>query len=429
MEARVRGVGEVVGEVEAPPSKSYTHRAFVVAALAEGRSKIRDPLRSGDTRATLKGLEALGVRIWDGEEVAIEGTGGRLQAREEVIDCENSGTSLRLLSGLAALDGPVTLTGDESIQKRPMGPLLEALQQLGVEARSLGEGGRPPIVVEGGGIRGGKVEVRGDVSSQFVSSLLIAAPYAQRDVEIVMTTPLRSRPYVDITLDLMEHFGVEGENQGYERFGVAAGQRYQGREYRVEGDYSSSSYFLALGALPGSRVVVRNLSPESKQGDRKILEILEGMGARVRRSEKGVTVEGRGLRGLEVDLGDSPDLLPTVAVLAARAEGRTEIRNVGHARFKETDRLRACALELRKMGAEVEEEEEGLTIVGERLTGARVESYGDHRMAMALTLAGLSAEGTTVIEGVECVGISFPGFFDRVRGLCPGAVELVEPGG
>ncbi|MBI4344317.1 MAG: 3-phosphoshikimate 1-carboxyvinyltransferase [Euryarchaeota archaeon] len=424
MEALVQRVEGVEGAVEAPPSKSYTHRAFVIAALAEGRSTIRRYLKAGDTLSTLKALRAFGVRLEVGEEVAIEGTGGRLKAPPGPIDCENSGTSIRLLSSLAALDGPATLTGDQSIQRRPMGPLLEALAQLGVEARSLKGDGNPPVQVGGGGLRGGRAEIKGDVSSQFISSLLISAPYAREDVELVITTPLKSRPYVDVTLEIMGRFGVDVENRDYRRFIIPAGRRYRGQDYGVEGDYSSASYFLALAPLTKSRVRVGNLNPSSNQGDRQILAILEDMGAEVERSSGGVTVAGGRLEGIEVDLGDTPDLLPTVAVLGARAEGRTVIRNVEHARYKETDRLRACSLELRKLGARVEEARDGLVIEGGSLRGARVESYGDHRMAMAMTIAGLSADGTTIVEGVECVQISFPGFYDLIKGLCPGRVAL-----
>jgi len=425
MVQRPEGIG---GTVTAPPSKSYTHRAYVIAGLALGTSVIRHPLDAADTRATLGGLRAFGIGVEEGAgQVRIHGSGGRLETPPAPLDCGNSGTSIRLLTGVAALDGRVTLTGDESVRKRPMAPLLDALDQLGIEASSEGGAGTPPVTVEGGGLKGGKVRIRGDISSQFISSLLLSAPYAAGDTIIELTTPLRSRPYVDITLDIMERFGVLVENHGYRSFQVAGGSTYKARDYTVEGDYSSSSYFLALAAMYGSEVTVENLFRESVQGDAAILDILEGMGARVRQDEDRAAVKGgQQLRGMTVDLSDTPDLLPTVAALGTVAEGTTEVTNVEHARYKECDRIAACAAEFRKFGAEIEEKRDGLIIrgTGGHPRGAAVDSYGDHRMAMALAVTGLCAEGETVIKGAECVGISFPEFFEKLEEL--GAIIIVK---
>ncbi len=420
MDVIVNKAGEIGGTVPAPPSKSYTHRAFIIAGLARGTSTIRDYLDAADTLATLGGLETFGIGMKKRERVVtIHGMGGRLKTPADIIDCGNSGTSIRLLSGVAALDGEVTLTGDESVQRRPMGPLLEALQQLGVEAYSVMGDGTPPVTIRGGGLVGGTVKIRGDVSSQFISSILISAPYASGDITMEITTPLRSRPYVAITLDIMERFGVSVENHGYQRFQVEGGSSYKAQDYTVEGDYSSSSYFLALAAMTGSEVTVENLFHDSVQGDAAILDILTGMGAEVIREENKVTVKGNSLEGIQVDLSDTPDLLPTVAALGTVAEGTTEIINVEHARYKESDRIAACAAEFRKFGAGIEERKDGLLIkgTGGRLKGATVETYHDHRMAMALAIAGCCAEGETVIRGAECVEISFPEFFERLKGL------------
>ncbi|RMF89755.1 MAG: 3-phosphoshikimate 1-carboxyvinyltransferase [Methanobacteriota archaeon] len=416
MKIKVRGSEIRDFTTRAPPSKSYTHRAYAVAALAEGTSVIENPLRAGDTDSTLAACRAFGVKVSERDDgVEIEGSGGRLKTPAEPIYVGNSGTTIRFFTAIAALDGKVTLTGDSSILKRPMLPLLDALKGLGVTAVSQRGDGRPPVEVRGGSFTGGRTHIRGDVSSQFISALLIASPYAESPVTIELTTPLKSRPYVDVTLDVMKGFGVDVDAAGYSAFTISPGT-YRGRRYAVEGDYSSASYLLALAALSRSTVTVKNLPEGSAQGDRAILELLGEMGCDVERRPGSVTVRGAPLHGIEADLGDTPDLLPTVAALACRAEGMTAIRNIGHARYKETDRLSACAKEFRRFGAEIEEKKDSLVIYGrERLKGAKVNSYGDHRMAMALTVLGAVAEGETILSDAESVDISFPGFYDILR--------------
>ena len=401
---------------KAPPSKSYTHRAYAIASLAKGTSKIKDPLRAGDTDSTLNTCKAFGAAIEEsGDEVVIEGTAGRLKTPPGEIDAENSGTTIRLFTSIAALNGKVRLTGDESIQKRPMQPLLDALSQLGVSAASVKGNGLPPIEVSGGGIQGGEAKIKGDISSQFISSLLIASPYAKKPVTITLTTPLKSKPYVDVTIDIMRAFGIEVENKDYHVFKVPQGV-YMSREYRVEGDYSSSSYLLALGALSNTKITVKNLPKESVQGDRAIFDILKAMGARIKRHGSSITVEGGALEGIEVDLGNTPDLLPTVAALASQSKGKTLVKNVAHARLKESDRISACAKEFSKFGVKTWEGRDFLIIEGGKgLKGARVNSHGDHRMVMALAILGVCAQGGTIIDHAESVGISFPGFFDALK--------------
>ncbi len=421
MEIKVRKIEGIRSSVTAPPSKSYTHRSFIIASLAEGTSRIKNCLRAGDTLATLKACRAFGVKMEENEEIKIHGSGGKLKTPEAAIDCENSGTTIRLVAGMAAIDGEVTLTGDASIQRRPMQPLLDALKQLGVEGCSTN--GTPPIVIKGGNFRGGEAKIRGDVSSQFISSLLIAAPYAENDVRITVTTPMKSTPYVDLTLDIMEKFGVRARNKNYKEFFIEAKRRYREREYEVEGDYSSASYFLALAAMTPSEITVKNLFRDSKQGDRQLLNILKKMGAQVTIKSREVTVKKGELEGVGVNLANAPDLLPTVAALACKAEGETIIRNVEHARFKESDRIAACSSEFSKFGVSIEEKKDGLVIHGTgKLAGAKVNSVdklgrADHRIAMALTIAGLAAEGVTTIENAECVEISYPGFFNALRSL------------
>jgi 3-phosphoshikimate 1-carboxyvinyltransferase len=419
MDYKVSRVQELKGTLTAPPSKSYTHRAFVVASLAEGESRIENYLHAGDTLSTVNACRALGVEINLGSSAArVKGTGGALKTPPRAINCENSGTTIRLVSGMASLDGTATLTGDASLQRRPMQPLLDALGQLGVEAYSSKGNGAPPIVVEGGTFQGGRAELRGDVSSQFISSLLIASPYAREDVEIALTTPLMSRPYIDITLDVMKSYGIGVVNRDYSSFKIASGGRYRGRKYRIEGDYTNASYFLALAALTDSDITVHDLRMDSKQGDRVMLKILSKMGAEVKVGENEVRVIGDELRGIEVDLKDSPDLVPTIAALACKAGGTTVIKNVEHARHKESDRLATCAREFRKFGAEIIEKQDGLVIKGaQRLKGALVESYGDHRLAMSLSILGLAAEGTTTVKGAECASISYPRFFNALESI------------
>ncbi|MBU2559405.1 3-phosphoshikimate 1-carboxyvinyltransferase, partial [archaeon] len=273
------------------------------------------------------------------------------------------------------------------------------------------------VTVEGGNFEGGEAGIRGDVSSQFISSILISAPYGKNDTKIKITTPLLSRPYVDMTRDIMGKFGggVEGD---YETLLVKAGQKYKGTNYRVEGDYSSASYFFALAAMTGSEITVGNLNPDSKQADRMILGIIKEMGASVSVEGNDITVKGNGLKGIEVDLSDAPDLLPTVAALGCRAYGETVIKNVGHARFKETDRIAACTKEFKKFGVEIDEYKDGMSVTGtSELAGSEVKSYKDHRMAMALAVLGACAEGKTVIEEAECIKISYPLFFKSMKNV------------
>jgi 3-phosphoshikimate 1-carboxyvinyltransferase len=401
---------------DAPPSKSYTHRAYAIASLAQGISEIVNPLRAGDTDSTLNACRAFGAEVTEkGENVIIKGTGGSLKTPAHEIDVGNSGTTIRLFASIAALNGRVSLTGDESVQKRPMQPLLDALYQLGAPASSVRGDGCPPVDVLGGGILGGVSRIRGDVSSQFISSLLIASPYSRTPVTIDVTTPLKSRPYVAVTIDIMKGFGMEVENQGFKHFKMKKGA-YHGRRYEIEGDYSSASYFLTLAAISGAKTSIGNLKRESVQGDLAILNILGRMGAKVRVDRDTVVVEGGRLSGIEVDLESTPDLLPTVTAIACAANGRTYIKNIEHARLKESDRVSACAKEFRKFGVKIIEGRDSLKIEGtSRLKGGKVNSHGDHRMVMALSILGTLADGETEIDHAEAVEISFPGFFDLLE--------------
>ena len=420
MDVEIAG-SRVAGTARAPPSKSYTHRAILAAGYGEGAT-VRAALVSADTRATMRAVEAFGGRVErDGRTVRIEGFDGRPAVPDRVIDCGNSGTTMRLVTACAALgDGLTVLTGDASLRSRPHGPLLDAIEGLGGRAESTRGNGQAPLVV-GGPIRGGRVEIPGDVSSQFVTALLMAGAVTEGGIEVALETELKSAPYVEITLELLDDFGVEAGATD-EGFAVAGGQAYAAPDYAVPGDFSSISYLLAAGAVAGADggVVVEGARPGA-QGDSAIVGILDRMGADVRWDRDAGRIEvGRApLAGVEVDVGDTPDLLPTVAALGAVAEGDTRIVNCAHVRHKETDRVSVRATELETLGARVTEEADRLTIHGDdsTLRGAAVEGHGDHRIVMALSVAALAAEGTTTIGGAEHVDVSFPGFFETLADL------------
>lgn len=411
MQFKIEKTARVEGTVKAPPSKSYTHRAFFLAALASGKSKLGNPLYSEDTLASLLTCQAFGSEFDVSDEMCImEGTGGDLKTPVDVLDLKNSGTTLRIATTMASLAPECTvLTGDDSLRTRPMQPLLGALKKLKVTAYSTRNNGMAPLVIKNG-FKGGFTTIQGDVSSQYLSSILISAPYAENPVEVKVTGDFISRPYVEMTRDIMKKFKVKVESE--ENTFHVDHQTYKPREYIVEGDYSSASYLAAAAAILDSEVTIKNLFKDSQQGDKIILDIVEQMGAQVKRKNDRVTVIGSGfLEGITVNLEDSPDLVPTVAVLGVLAQGETHITGAEHARFKETDRLSTTAQELKKMGADIMEKPDGLIINGNKGTihGATVESYGDHRLAMALSLVGLKTGGV-LIKNAQVHNISFPGF-------------------
>ena len=416
MELTVGKAENINGHVNAPPSKSFTHRAILIASLAKGVSKIKHPLYSEDTNATLESCQALGIDIKTNvEECLIMGTGGNFKTPEDILNVRNSGTTLRLMSSAASLAPDYTiLTGDHSLRTRPMQELIQSLEKLGVSVTSSRGNGRAPLIVKGG-FHGGRTSIPGDISSQFISSILITAHYAENPVDLKINGKFISKPYVDITLDIMEEFGVEVESIDMNEFHVEP-QRYKGREYTVEGDYSSSSYLIAAAAVLDSNLTVQNLKSNSKQGDKFILDIVKDMGCEVNLKKNQVNIQGQGrLEGVDVNLENTPDLLPTVAALGAMAEGTTRIYGVEHARFKETDRIHACALELSKLGVSLKENEDGLTIKG-GVKGGVVDSHNDHRMVMALYLIGLKVGGVK-IQNASVYDVSFPNFIEVMERL------------
>lgn len=403
--------------VSIPGSKSYTHRALITSSLAEGVSFLTNALRSEDTLYTAQGLEKMGIKItWEKEGVRVEGQGGSFKKGAENIFLGNSGTSMRFLTALAALrEGRTYLDGSARLRERPMGELLKALSGLKVKAYALKNNGCPPIIVESQGLAGGKVVVKGMESSQFLSALLLVSPYSQRDVVIEVEGHLASQPYVDMTREVMSVFGVEVLGD-FPVFYVRHGQRYTPQNYLIDGDASNASYFWAAAALTKGRLEVANLRPESAQGDLKFLELLQRMGCQIRWKEKGIEVQGAALKGIEADMNAMPDVVPTLAVLGAFAAGETIISNIEHLRYKESDRVKALANELRKMGVKVAEGRDWLRITGGQVHGAEIETYQDHRLAMSFAIAGLVIPGVK-IKGEECVAKSFPDFWDKLKEL------------
>ncbi|MGZ4935781.1 MAG: 3-phosphoshikimate 1-carboxyvinyltransferase [Halobacteriota archaeon] len=402
------------GTLNAPPSKSYTHRAIVMASLAK-TSRVVNPLYSEDTYATMQACEAIGASINPSAgALLIEGVEGAPRQPDNVIDCQNSGTTLRFMTALCALiEGTSVLTGDASLRTRPSVQLIEALNALGAHVVSTKSDGTAPLVVRGA-LSGGRADIADPVSSQFISALLIVCPLCAVDT-ILRVNNLKSRPYIDITLELLKHLEVNVSTDYYE-FTVPCCQKYASADLFIPGDFSSAAFHLGAAAVTNSKVTVRNLS-KSKQGDEKIVTILEDMGAHIARKDDTVSVDGAELRGITVDASDVPDLVPILAVLGAYATGCTEIRNVSHLRYKETDRLAAMTSELHKMGIRIRNDGGTLQIEGGKPQGALVRGYGDHRIVMALSVAALGAQGETEIEDAESVHVSYPDFFDDLFAL------------
>jgi 3-phosphoshikimate 1-carboxyvinyltransferase len=416
---RLVSKGRLRGSVKVPPSKSYTHRAIITASLSGGRSLVSNPLVSRDTLATIGACRAMGAQIEeDGSSIVV--VGSEPKAPEDVVNVENSGTTLRFMTSVFAIPerGCAVLTGDASTRKRPMQGLLDALTGLGASVRSSRGDGCAPIIVGEGGIEGGEAEIRGDVSSQFVSSLLIAAPLARRDSKITVKDAV-SRPYIDATLHLSELHGVEIGRDGYSKFETVGAQSYKPRDFVVPGDFSSASFLMAAVALIGGEVELSGLDTALPQGDAAILDIVRRMGLEVGVGGSGsvlVRGDGGGLKGGRFDLSDTPDLLPVISVLSLKCEEPVELTGVAHARFKETDRIRVAAEELSKVGAHVEERRDGLRISKpRRIAEAVLDAHDDHRSFMAFSLASLLSPGGIRVLGEESLDVSYPAFFEDMN--------------
>ncbi|MGQ4806836.1 3-phosphoshikimate 1-carboxyvinyltransferase [Candidatus Entotheonellaceae bacterium PAL068K] len=417
----VQTTKHIVNRHAVPGSKSYTNRALIIAALADGPSILRRALLSDDTRVAREALLCLGIPVeQSGTTLSVQGQRGHFVESQQPLDLGNSGTSTRFFTAMLTLAGfPCTITGNARMQQRPIADLLAALNHLGAEVISVHDNGCPPVRIEARCLQGGTASVSGAISSQFLSALLMVAPYARQDVTLVVREHLVSIPYVDMTLDIMASFGVQVENDGYRRFVVPGRQSYEGRDYTIEGDASSATYFWGLAALLGQEMCVTNVPPTSVQADLKFLQILERMGCMVSHQD-GVRVAGpEHLQPLgAVDLNALPDAAMTVTVLAAFCKGATRIHNVANLRVKETDRLHALATELRKLGVAVQELSDGLHIDGnpDTLHGAEIATYDDHRMAMCFGMAGARLPGMR-IHDPACVSKTYPGFWDDMQRL------------
>jgi 3-phosphoshikimate 1-carboxyvinyltransferase len=373
-----------------------------------------------DTSHLIAALRLLGADILSRNgDLFVTGTGGRLANPGREIYLGNNGTAMRILTGLVSIGrGTFTLTGDQRLRERPIEPLLAALRSLGIDARSLSREGYPPVVIRTSGLQGGKVTLRDIESSQYISALLLCAPYGTGDTLIELEGRVPSLPYVDMTIEAMKQFGVDVQRDTARSYLVKSGQRYRGIRYRIEGDASSASYFFLAAAICQGKVSVENINPRSLQGDIGFLSLLETLGCSVIWEKNRVELAGRELHGGDrvFDLGDMPDMVPTLAVLSALRPGRTVIENVAHLRLKESDRLSALATELGKTGIPVEERKDGLIITGGQPHGAEIETYNDHRIAMSFAVLGLAVPGIS-IRNPACVSKSFPGFWGELEKL------------
>lgn len=412
------------GKVNIPGSKSHTIRALFIASLAEGRSEIAYPLISDDALSAVKVCEALGAKISKTEnKFIVDGFNGVPNTPENVIDVGNSGTTLRFGVMTAALgEGDSVFTGDDQVRKRPLAPLLEAMNNLGSSSFSTRGNGMCPVVVKGG-MKGGKTELY-SVTSQYLSSILINSPLLKEDTEIVLTK-INEIPYVEMTMWWLDKQGIQYYNKDFKEFYIKGNQSYKPFNITIPGDFSSATFFAVLAAISGGRIRMQNLDITDPQGDKVVLSLLEDMGARVEIGDNWITVEGDRLIGLEIDMNSIPDALPAIAVAGCFAEGETRLLNVPQARLKETDRIHVMCEELKKMGANIEELPDGLVIKKSVLKGCEVRGHGDHRIVMALAIAGLNAQGETTIDTAEAINVTFPGFAELIKS-CGGEIEMIK---
>ncbi|HUH67002.1 MAG TPA: 3-phosphoshikimate 1-carboxyvinyltransferase [Syntrophales bacterium] len=414
----IKPVRNLDATFEVPGSKSYTQRALVVASLAEGKTHLTNALISEDTRHLMEALRFLGAGIdVSGNEISVTGTQGRIHNPGRVLSLGNNGTALRFLTTLVALgNGRFTLDGSSRLRERPVGPLLDALSMLGVYSKS--RRGCPPVEIDARGINGGSVTFPDVESSQYISSLLISSPYAKSDIGIALAGRTVSEPYIGMTVDVIKRFGGDVIAKEENFFKIRSGRHYRGLRYIIEGDASSASYFFLAAAVCGGRVRVVGIDPASLQGDIGIIPVMENLGCSVVRGDRWVDVTGGSLHegNMVFDMGNMPDMVPTLAVLGAFRRGRTTITNVSHLRIKESDRISALVNELKKIGADAGETADGLVVGGGKLHGADIETYNDHRIAMSFAIAGLAVPGIRITDR-RCVAKSFPGFWDELARL------------
>ncbi len=414
--------GPVSNSIRPPGSKSITNRALLIAALAEGQSVLSGALASDDTRVMINSLGRLGIEVTEDlgrQSVTVQGGGGSFPNTRAELFIENSGTTIRFLTAaLGMAGGQYRLDGIERMRERPIGPLVETLLSAGADIVAESPNQCPPVQIDSKRLAGGRLKIRGDLSSQYLSGLLMAAPLAVEGVTIEIEGPLISKPYVKMTMEVMRSFGVDCRSDpSLGRFDVPAGQTYVGVDYEIEPDASAASYFWAVAAICGGRATVMGLNENSLQGDIGFVNCLGQMGCDVEFSKNQISVTGPAKRGIDIDMSDVSDTVQTLAAVALFVDGTTTVRNVAHNRIKETDRIGNLAIELRKLGAIVEDFEDGLSITPGLLRPAKIETYNDHRMAMSLALVGLKQPGV-VITNPGCVSKTYPRFFGDLQNFC-----------
>ncbi len=413
------------GNIKCPPSKSYTHRAIAIASLADGKSTISNPLLSRDTIATILGCKMFGIKIEKSNEnvncIQILGK-NQFETPKDIIDAKNSGTTIRILTSMAGLvkNGYTILTGDDSLKTRPMQPLISALNQLGVHAFSSNEKNTPPLIVQGGGIKGGLVSIEGGISSQFISSLLISCSYALTDVEIRVKGKQVSIPYITSTIETMKKFGISiDHNKEYLNYYIS-NYKYRPTNFTIPGDFSSASLIIAAGVLCGGKIAIEGMNFHYPQGDMAIIDIVRQMGGDIKvNKEKGeVIVSGsNSLDGIECNLVNCPDLLPVVSILSLKARTPMRIFGISHARFKETDRISIITNELRKMGVDISEKEDEVLINPVKgLKNVEFDSHNDHRLFMSFTIASMLTN-KSIVKGAESIDVSYPSFINEIKRL------------
>jgi len=404
-----------------PGSKSITNRALIVAALAEGTTRLTGALDSQDTQVMIQSLNRLGIKVkHDPAKCSIEVTGcaGKIPQSSASLWLQNSGTSIRFLTALCATgEGKFILDGNPRMRERPIQDLVEALKLLGVDVACENNTGCPPVRVNAKGLTGGETTISGSVSSQYLSALLMVAPAAQTPVVITILDEMVSKPYLDITLGVMAQFGVTIDRAEPSVWKIQPQTYQRSAVYEIEPDASAASYFFAAAAITGGRVTVEGLNQDALQGDINFIRVLEDMGCKIERNRDSITVQGGPLKGVDVDMNDISDTAQTLAAVALFAEGPTSIRNVGHIRHKETDRLAAIATELKRMGIQVEEAEDSITIYPGEIQPTTIQTYDDHRMAMSFALIGLKVPGI-VIADPDCTIKTYPHFFTDLEKLC-----------
>lgn len=405
----------LVGEVAIPASKSMSHRAVICAGLSEGISNINNIGESMDIEATCEAMESLGIKIRKtGSSLSIKGNRS-LKLKNPEIKCRESGSTLRFMIPVAVLAGkPVTFYGEGRLGERSLEPYYRIFDEQGIKYEN--DRGRLPLRIEGS-LSPGEFRLEGNISSQFISGLMFALPLLEGDSRIKVIGELESRPYIDMTMWILERFSIQIENHGYGQFHIKGNQRYKATDYNVEGDFSQAAFWLTAGAL-GSEIICKGLASDSLQGDKVIVDIIERMGGRIEASGNKLGSRPSNIRGITIDASQCPDLVPILAVMGALGEGRTEIVNAARLRLKESDRLKAISSELGKLGARIQEREDSLIIEGiKTLKGGSVESWNDHRIAMALAIAATRCVDPVTIRNAECVRKSYPGFWGHYIGL------------